>query len=309
MNQLVQLRDTIFEFHHGGNWQEALTLIENQMPHFSTPAEIAKLTYWKACFLSLLGRTDEALSVLQTGLEHGLWWSEVRLRYDDDLAALQGVPAYESLIDECILRHQQAEATEHHTSYLAAEPPTDAAKPFPCLLALHGYAGNAAITLPAWAPIAAHGWLVAALQSSQLADMDDFHWMNESQSAEDVQKNLRDLSAAYPLDFDRLAIGGYSNGARTALMLTLTGMIRAKWVISVGGSLRDETLARIDWQAVGNPRILLIVGEHDDNPLTRMTQQAELFRSNGLDVTLQIVPNMGHNIPQDLAERVIRFLG
>lgn len=127
----------------------------------------------------------------------------------------------------------------------------------------------------------------------------------------DIQENIDTLTSTFPLNPEQFAIAGYSNGARAALTLALTGGVRARWVISVGGALQDRVLKSLDWQNVTSmdaPNILLIVGEHDHNRLSRLIEQAKLFELNGLNVSLEVIPKMGYSVPPDLSERVIRWL-
>ena len=307
----VELRQQVFEYHRLNRWQDALSLLELNVPRFNIPAQSASISYWQACFLCLSGQPDEALHILEEGLKHGLWWPEGRLRYDDDLHSLQGNPDYEKLIAECVKRHKQSEAVGAKTSRLIVQPSVETPTPYSCLVVLHGYAGNAKTTLPDWSSLVKHGWFVAAVQSSQVADMDGFHWVDEDRASADVRQNIDELATTFQLNFDHFALGGYSNGGRAALTLALTNSIHARYVISVGGSLRNQTLNALDWDSIrkmGAPRILLIVGERDESPLTRMTEQAQLFEAKGLDVTLQIIPEMGHSVPSDLPERVIGWL-
>lgn len=306
---LVQLRKRIFELYDQKQWQEALSLIDEHSQRLSRPSDIARLVYWKACFLSLMGMYEQALESLQEGLRAGLWWSEMRLRQDDDLRGLQGRPAFEAIVTECIARQQQAQNLNQETVKLVSQPRSGSL--YPLILVLHGYGSNAEETLPDWSQLTERGWLVAALQSSQLADIGTFHWADEEQAAQDVETNLDELKKNYALDLNRLAIGGFSNGGRTALMLALTGKIRARWVISVGGSLRDETLDSLDWTLIGSfgeLHVLLIVGDHDEPSFGRMTAQCDLLKTRGLDVTLQVVPGMGHTVPSDLTARVTDWL-
>lgn len=141
--------------------------------------------------------------------------------------------------------------------------------------------------------------------------MAGYHWMDEARTERDVRQHLDDLAATYPLEPERLAIGGFSNGGRAALLLALTGAVPASHVVSVGATLRDETLAAIDWQARGSagaPRVLWIVGDQDTAVLPRITGQAEVFARNGVDVTVQMVPGLGHMVPPDLPARVAAWL-
>lgn len=306
----AQLRSQVFTLYDQGAWQEALALLDQRPTMIDEPAQAATVVFWRACFLSLLGRAEEALHELKAGLDRGYWWAEHRLRNDSDLQNIQGRPALDAVIAECEHRRQAAEQ-QVTLARLVEGPPSGARQPYPPILALHGYDGNAAGTLPFWAPLAAQGWLVAALQSTQLSGMSGFHWSDEDRARRDVQQHLRDLSALYALNLERLVLGGFSNGGRAALTLALTGAIPAAQVISIGASLRDETLAAIDWLSVNPsdlPRVLFLAGERDKPVLPRIAQQAVIFERSGVDVTIQIVPDLGHDIPPDLAARLSSWL-
>lgn len=305
----TDLRAQVFALYEHQAWQEALALLEQSAPAFAEPAEAASIVFWQTCFLTLLGRADEALDALEAGLQQGFWWAEQRLRYDPDLQPLQGLPRLETIIATC--RARCVEAERHvHPSRLVVEPVSQT-PPFPLLLALHGYDGTAAGTLPAWSPLTAHGWLVAALQSSQMAGMAGYHWSDEEQVRQEVRQHLGELAATYALHLERLAIGGFSNGGRAALLLAFSGAVPARAVVSVGASLPDEALGAIDWQTrdgAGWPRVLWVVGEGDSYALPRITSQAELLTQHGLAATLEVVPGLGHEVPPDLASRVAAWL-
>lgn len=156
------LRDQVFALYAQHAWQEALALLEQATPARFASAEAASIVFWQTCFLALLGRADAALDTLDAGLQQGLWWAEQRLRLDPDLQSLQGQPRLETIIDAYRVRCAEAERHVQPT-WLVAEPPDHTRPPYPLLLALHGYDGSAAAALPAWAPVASHGWLIAAL--------------------------------------------------------------------------------------------------------------------------------------------------
>lgn len=284
-------------------------MLDQSAPAFAEPAAAASIVFWQTCFLTLLGRTNEALETLEAGLQRGFWWAEQRLRHDPDLQPLQGLPRLEPIIAVCCARC--AEAEHHvHPSRLVVEPvvPTP---PFPLLLALHGYDGTAAGTLPAWSPLATHGWLVAALQSSQMAGMAGYHWSDAARTRQEMRQHCDELAATYPLNLGRLVIGGFSNGGRAALLLAFTRALPVSAVVSVGASLPDEALGAIDWQArdsAGWPRVLWVVGERDAPVLPRITSQAELFTRHGVAATVEVVPGLGHEVPPDLATRVAAWL-
>jgi predicted esterase len=308
----LALRAEVFRHYGLQDWHRALSLLEREGVRFTMPSEAARIIYWRACFLCLLGHPDDALNAFQAGLDRGYWWDELLLRHDADLRSLQNNPAYETLIEECKRRNVQADVQSPKGGVrLVVEPPINARRPYPLLLALHGYGHNAAETLPHWASMAEQGWLVAALQSSQVAGMDGFHWVDEARSIEDVRGHLQALVQAYTIDQSRLVIGGFSNGGRTSLMLTLREMIRARLVISVGSGLHSETLAMIDWDHLRRhnpPHLKLIVGERDETVRADVVAQVGRFKSAGLSVDVEIVPGLGHAMPMDFSTRLAAML-
>jgi predicted esterase len=305
-----QLRGEVFRLHGLQDWQGALELLDMQSSSFDVPAEVARILYWRACFLALMGRGGEAIATLEGGLQQGYWWSVPALRSDPDLQLLREQPDFVAIMDECQRRHTVAELESQRQPLRLVAEPRAADRPCPLLLALHGYGENAAVTLPRWDSMTQHGWLVAALQSSQLADMDGYHWVDEARAAQEVREHVQALAQAYPLDMERVAIGGFSNGGRIALLLALTGVLQAQAVISVGAGLRDETLETLDWEALRqrSPRLVLIVGALDTRFLEPCVQQVDVFRANGLTVDLQIVPDTGHVYPADFAARLAAAL-
>jgi predicted esterase len=306
----LQLRTEVFRRYGLQDWQGALNLVEAQASAFSVPAEAARILYWRACFLALLGRGDAAIDALEQGLARGYWWNPLQLRSDSDLATVQNRPEFVAIINESQRRNETAAATGREPLRLVTEPSAPAQTPYPLLLALHGYGNNAAETLPEWEVMAQHGWLVAALQSTQLAGMDGYHWMDETRAAQEVYAHVDALKAAYPVNADRIVIGGFSNGGRIALMLALTGVVQAQGVVSVGATLRDEAVAALNWEALRqrSPRLVIIVGALDKWWLERCVQQVDVFRANGLAVDLHIVPDTGHVYPADFATRLVGLI-
>ncbi|MCS6883015.1 MAG: hypothetical protein RMK84_18075 [Oscillochloridaceae bacterium] len=301
---ITDLRAQVFALYKQGAWSEALALLAPIRP--AEPAEAATVIFWRACFLTLLGRREEALGALEEGLRQGLWWAEQRLRFDPDLQALQGDPALEAVLDECARRRAAAEV-HCQPRRLVAAPAT---RPAPLALVLHGYDGTAEETLPAWEPLAAQGWLVAAPQSLQLAGMAGGHWSDDARARADVALHLGELVAEGAADPARLLLGGFSNGARAALTLALTGAIPASYMVGVAGALRDETLATLDASALraAAPRVLWLVGERDQLVAERAGPQAAWLAARGVPVTVEMLPGIGHDLPPDLAARVAAWL-
>jgi hypothetical protein len=139
----IALRDKIFALYERGNWQAGLAALEEAASEISAPPQVTLIIFWRACFLTLLGQGDHAIRQFQEGLQHGYWWAERSLRYDPDPAPLQGTADFETIIAASEARCA-ASAGEPPATRLLAEPPAEAARPYPLAVALHGYNSTAA---------------------------------------------------------------------------------------------------------------------------------------------------------------------
>ena len=109
--------DAMLGLYAEARYDQALRLAEQLALDF--PREAASTTLWRICLLSRVGRTDEALRLMSQALQQGLWWEQRVLRDDDDLAALQGLPAYETMLAEC-QRRRDALVCSMQTAFVVA---------------------------------------------------------------------------------------------------------------------------------------------------------------------------------------------
>jgi predicted esterase len=164
---------------------------------------------------------------------------------------------------------------------------------------------------PYWACAAQHGWRVAALQSSQLAGIDGYQWVDEARALAEVKQNVVELTTQYAIDRENQVTGGFSNGSRLALTAALTSDFHVPpWrVVCVAGGLRGEAFDALDCAALRArtlPRITAIVGANDDQ--SSLGEQAQRLIAEGLPVDLQVVPGMAHTYPTDFEARLMAAL-
>jgi len=62
-----ELTDNMMSLYSQGKYSDALELVEQNADNF--PEEATRMAFWKMCLLSLGGRLNEVISVLQQGLE------------------------------------------------------------------------------------------------------------------------------------------------------------------------------------------------------------------------------------------------
>ncbi len=288
-----------------GRYDQALRLTEQLALDF--PAEAPTTALWRLCLLSRTGRTEEALRLMSQSLQQGLGWEQRLLRDDDDLAAMQGLPAYETMVAECQRRRDQAQKQalpELLVRVPAAQPP------YPLLIALHGRSSSAERDLHHWEPAVGKGWMLAMPQSSQCSAPGTFSWDDATLAREQIAAQYRTLVEQYPLDAERIVLGGFSQGAALAIQAALRGPIPARCFLAVvPGRIALEGLEGLVHSA---PKLrgYLVTGGRDPRKEV-FTHIHELLNRNGIPCEVEDHPAMGHAFPPDFdrsIDNALKFL-
>ncbi len=276
-----------------GKYDQALRLTQQLAVDF--PEEAATTSLWQLCLLSRSGRTDEALRLMSQALQQGLWWEERLLRDDGDLTAMQGLPAYETMVAECKRRRDQAQK-QARPGLLVRLP--EVQPPYPLVIALHGRGSSPERDLRRWEPLVGRGCMLAMPQSSQCSSPGAFSWDDAALAREEIAGQYRALMESYPLDTGRILLGGFSQGAALAIQISLRGPIPARGFIAVvPGRI---ALAGLEGLVHSAPRLrgYLVTGGRDPRKEV-FTQIHELLNRNGIPCELEDHPQMGHAFPPD----------
>ena len=207
-----------------------------------------------------------ALSTLQHALDLGYWYPPTTLHGDPDLASLQGDPEFERIVALCAGRFDQAAKTAR-PERIVLTPPPDTPTPYPVLLVFHGRNAAAAASQPYWESLAERGWLVALLQSSQVVGIGTYAWDDRQRSIEEARQHFDELSSSYPVHWQRLVLGGFSQGAGLAIWLALNKLLPAAGFIAVAPYLRgvEELIERPQATPFSRLRGYLLTGDLDQH--------------------------------------------
>lgn len=302
------LQQEFWRLYQGGAYAEALDLVVRHEDLFD---DRARFYNWKMCMAARASDIPLAIQTLQESLDAELWHPPAELREDDDLAPLQGQPAFERLAAISEERFEAAAARARPE--LLVVVPEGGHEPHPLLLAMHGNNSNVAQTRSFWAPAAARGWLVALPQSSQLSRNDAYVWTDRERAIPEVRRHGGALLAQYPIDPARVIVGGFSAGGGLALWLALSGEVAARGFVAFGPWLPDMpgVEALIDAYDGRDLRGYIVVGEQDDECLPMARQAVALLRARGIPCELTILPGLAHTYPPDAErhlERGLRFV-
>jgi predicted esterase len=296
-----RLTDRVSTLYDEGLQQEALALLDPSEPDLQPWS--AELAHLQACLLGSLGRPSEALAALQAASENGAWWEEGILTEDDDLAALQQLPAFQELV--ALSRSRRATAEDPPLiEFPSAQPPSPddgaAAAAVGVVVALHGAGQRASHAMRDWAPVLDLGYALVGVESSQLMSPMYRTWPDPEIARRDIARALEQL----PEELRGLPLiaAGFSAGGRPALDWALRGdPTPAAGVVVLAPALRElpsETRAKLD------PATILI-GTEDD--LREVVDEAAA-QLTAFGLTVEPVPGLAHEFPQDLGKRLASLL-
>lgn len=228
-----QLSEQIESHFTSGAYTEGLALADRYAPQFSAAHPV--LDYWRACLAARLDQPDRVVSILENALAQGTWYGEGLLRDSPSLEPMQGLPAYERLVD--ISRQMQAKDPAEAMPMLVVRPESECRStehPCPLLLFLHSNTDTAAANLEYWGAAPQHGRLLALPQSSRAMWAGAYSWNDHESAAEDILPLYDKLTAQYALDSAQTILAGFSMGAEVALWLALARRIPARGFILLG---------------------------------------------------------------------------
>ncbi len=294
--------EAMMAFYADGKYLDALQVTEQLAAEF--PEENATTSFWRVCLLSRVGKTNEALKAMSTAMNQGTWWSEKQLRADEDLAPLQGLPAFESMVTECKTRHAAAQK-DSKPDILIRLPSKNG--PYPLLIALHARTSSPERDFRNWESILQMGWMLAMPQSSQLGSPNSFVWDDAALAREEIVNQYKLLIEKYSIDPRRVILAGMSQGAALAIQICLHSLIPARGFLAVvPGRITTEGLNELLHSARGW-RGYLVVGGRD--PRHEMfTQIHALLNQNGIPCEMEDHPEMGHEFPQNFDQSITKAL-
>ncbi len=268
-------------------YDAALAVIDAERA--ALPTYLSDLAHLAACLHARAGNPAAALRDLQRAAARGAWWHPRLLLEDDDLATVRRLGGFDDLVAEATARSAAAQ------SGLPAQPPVvlrpeGGAAARGLLVVLHGAGQDAAGAAAQWsAATRAAGWVLVAVDSSQMSTPTYRSWPDQQVAAVDVATALATLG---PADRQLLVVaGGFSAGARAALLWAISAdPVPVAGVVAVSPAVWPEQTS----SATDQPPGVVLIGADDD--LLPTTREA-IEPLPG--VRLEVVDGLAHDYPDD----------
>jgi predicted esterase len=140
----------------------------------------------------------------------------------------------------------------------------------------------------------------------------EFIWDERETGISEVRAHLAKLASDYPVDRERVVLGGFSMGGGLAIWMALKQSIKTRGFIALGAYLTEEELEVLSGllahQKPQGVRGLLLVGEEDTVHLNVSHKVVDLMQAHDLACELEILPGFTHVYPADFLERVVKAL-
>jgi predicted esterase len=307
-SQYRQFRSEVHRLYRSGDYTAALERLDQSAEDF--PDQAPLILYIRICLLALTHQAPAAIKTLGHSLELGYWYPPATLQGDPDLLILQDMPEFERQVAVCAGRFEEA-AKAARPERIVLTPPSGTPAPYPVLLVLHGRNAGAASSQPFWESLAARGWLVALLQSSQVVGVGTYAWEDRQRSIEEARQHFAELSSSYPVHWQRLVLGGFSQGGGLAIWLSLSKLLPAAGFIAVAPYLRGvEELIEAPPATTSRLRGYMVTGDLDEHQ-EMFPQFERLLNAYQVSYRRETHPDLDHDYPADFdhsLEQALQFI-
>lgn len=299
------LQKLVFSYYGKCKYEKALDIA--QIAEESFPEKLSRISYWRACLNSRLGRHKEAIRVLRDALEKGIWWSPKTMLQDEDLEDLKNTADFREILETC--RIYEEKARQNTKASLLVLPPTtyDVRKRYPVLYAIHWHNGNAQDFSRLWRYNSSlSNYVLAFPQSSQISGVNEYCWDNEQLATRDLLDLFKNLVKDYSVNQNCIIVAGASQGGKLALDFALkqnADNVKGFLVFIPAIVEFESYIPYIRAAAEKNIRGCIIVGDQDyyyNNILTL----SKCFKKYNFPCKLITVGGMGHFFPDDYEKKI-----
>ena len=290
-------------------FEEALALVEQTASKLQgREFEVSDLTM---NILFEAGRTEEALSVWEKGLEEGFFYFVIPR--SDTFDGVRRNDRFRKLVARNNQLREIAQS-ESKPKYKVIKPASYSPEAsYPLVMIIHG--GNQSIVkaMDRWDPTVIGGdVIIAYVQSSWRADSKSYRWdlggvdIYSLPTAQDEVLGLyQEIVGAYAVDTDQVTLAGFSQGGNLALFMAAEGTIPAKGFIAGCPATRTPvSLETARAAAARGIRGTIFVGAEDWTAASAETT-ASNFEEAGNPVNHIVMEDKGHEFPDNF-DKVLR---
>ena len=282
-----KIRLQFFDLYKQKKYKEGIRLLEKNVKRF--PQKIQTMAWNLAISYGQVKKYKKGIKILKKALAKGYWYNIWAFEggffkdYRKQKGFQQVVKINLALKDKAQLQAKPQMEVELPVGYSKE-------KKYPLFIAFHGGGENLEQFKPHWhSPLLKKEFVVAYLQSSQMASMTGFHWQDAAVTSREVAEAYQKIVNKYAINTEEVIVGGFSSGGYASLILTFSTSIPVKGFVvlcpPMPEELKDEAIEAARQRGV---RGTIITTARDK----RLPQQFVVFA------------NVGHWYPKNLDQKI-----
>ena len=302
----IDIEETALTLVEQEKFDEALALVEQLAPKLQDRGfEVSDLT------LNILfeaGRTEEALTVWEKGLDEGYFYFVIPR--SDTFDGVRRDERFRKLVARNNRLREMAQRESKPTYQVIKPASFSPDSSYPLVMIIHG--GNQSIVkaMERWDPTAiGDDVIIAYVQSGWRADTKGYRWnlggvdIYSLPTAQDEVIGLyREIVEKYPVDTSQVTLAGFSQGGNLALVMAAEGTIPARGFIAGCPAIRTPlSLETARAAAARGLRGTIFVGADDWTAAPAETTAAN-FEQAGNPLNHIVAEGKGHEFPDNFDE-------
>jgi predicted esterase len=303
----AEMRGEVVDLYNQERFEEAADILEGALDVY--PDHLMANCVNLALMYVRLEEADKGLKALEHGLENGVWYGKYTF-LDPTWDLLKEAPGW--VVLETRNEEAKAAAALLVMPRLEVVLPVeyDPEKEYPLFVALHGGGENLDQFMPNWTSSSLNeDFIVAYPQSTQLIAMDGYNWTEDMEvSLTGIREAFEQVVRSYPVDTDRVIVGGFSSGGVASLEVVLRQTIPVRGFVVLCPAMPEGfSLEAVQSAASRGVRGTVLTTEMDGR-VDQQRRMADIMEEGGLAHEFHITPDVGHWYPDDLGEKIDRAL-
>lgn len=296
----TSLLNAAIDLYLEGKYLEAYNYITENSP--GVEGNAAQIYNFRYCFANMAGLRELAMDIMKEAIvEKGYWYSYSYLIEDDDLKALREYSEFNELANICKVRELSAKESSRSDIKIIKPNNLVENKKYPLLIALHGNEENISIAKDYWSSCEKDNFILALPQSSQIGFSDAYFWDDFQRGSCEIKGYYEKLLEDNSIDVNKIIIGGFSAGARTALYSIINNYVNVRGFIFTGPWLPeiDEWEPLFDNLKEKGIRGYIICGDEDEDCLECTNKFVDMLNERHIKNIYRIESDLKHDYPDN----------
>ncbi len=296
------MRNDIVKNFQEERFEDAAKILKENLEIFSEKLEAN--TYNLSLCYGSLKQYNKGVDILMYGIENGIWYNKWGFEggfWDE----YKKIDAFREFLKKNNSKRLEAQKYSKPDMLIVKPESFDESKEYPLFIALHGGGGTIKEFKKVWkSDLMQKDYIIAYLQSSQLAGMDTYTWEDMDLANAEVTAAFKKIQSEYLIDTTEIIIGGFSAGGMTSLDILIKGKIPISGFIILVPQ-KPESFSQKSVENMKSKNIRgTIISNLKDPRYNDQRFMSELFKEKGMQYQFIETPAIGHWFPENLSELI-----